>query len=455
MKNYSIEKLARIIDAKPFMRSDGMIAGVSTDSRTTKPGDCFFAIRGSNFDGHDYLDKAFTNGAACAVVSKNVNYQDRPILQVTDTVQALGEFAKEYRQTENFEVVAVTGSVGKTTTREMIYRVLKRHFNCHRAPKSFNTDIGVPLTLLGAETGCQIIIAELGSNHPGEITNLSKITQPDIALITNVQPAHLEGFGDLQTIIKEKVSIAQGLRTQGTLIINGDIPELTEFCRKMELKFLTFGTKEHCDYWAENVTTTAFTGSFTTEGVEVAVPLPGLGNLQNAFAAWAVCSKLGISVRDFAKAMQTIKPVSGRVQVIEAGPLLILDDSYNANPGSMSNALECLAKINSTQKGRAVFICGDMLELGQKSEELHKKLGQAIAPAGVKLLMVAGMFAKITADAARKAVGCSIEAVCFDDTVSLCEEIENFIRAGDIILVKGSRDCKLEAAVEKLKKLFS
>jgi len=463
MKNYSIEKLARIIIAKPTERSDGTIAGVSTDSRTTRPGDCFFAIKGSNFDGHDYLAEAFSNGAACAVVSQKVSYQDWPVLQVSDTVRALGELAKEYRESENFKVVAVTGSAGKTTTREMIYHVLKKHFNCHQAPKSFNTDIGVPLTLLGAEADCQIVVSELGSNHPGEIANLSKIAQPDIALITNVQPAHLAGFGNLQAIIEEKVYIARGLREKSTLIINGEIPELVEFCRKKGLKFLTFGTAENCDYRAENVKATAFAGSFTVEGTEVTVPLPGLGNLQNVLAAWAVCSKLGIPVRDLAKAMQTIKPIRGRMQVIKAGPLLILDDCYNANPGSMRNALDCLAKISSNQKSpersrrknRAVFVCGDMLELGDQSDRLHSQLGEAIATAGVELLLAAGKFAKLTADAAKKSTAHNLETACFDDTISLCEEMEKFIRPGDIILVKASRGCKLEAAVEKLEELFS
>jgi UDP-N-acetylmuramoyl-tripeptide--D-alanyl-D-alanine ligase len=450
MKEYSIEKLARIIDAKQTVRSDGAIAGVSTDSRTIRAGDCFFAVKGNNFDGHDYLAKAFSGGAACAVVSKEVNFEGRPILQVADTVKALGELAKEYRESENFKVVAITGSAGKTTTREMIYHVLKNHFKCHRAPKSFNTDIGVPLTLLGAEADCQIVIAELGSNHPGEIAYLSKIAQPDIALITNVQPAHLAGFGNLQAVIEEKVSIARGLREKGTLIINGEIPELNEFCRETGLKFLTFGTAENCDYRANNANTTAFMGSFTIEGLEVTVPLPGAGNLQNALAAWAVCHKLGISIRDFADAMQTIQPVDGRLQVIKAGPLLILNDCYNANPGSMRNALECLVKISSNQKGRAVFICGDMLELGNQSEQLHKQLGEAITATGVELLLAAGEFAGTIAEAA----GGNIEAVCYDNTASLYDEVGKFIRPGDIILVKGSRGCKLEAAVEKLKTLF-
>ncbi len=470
MKEYSIEKLARIIGAEPFVHTDGTIAGVSTDSRTIKPGDCFFAIKGRNFDGHDYLAKAFSNGAACAVVSKDVDYQDRPVLQVADTVKALGKLAREYRESEDFKVVAVTGSAGKTTTREMIYHILKAHFKCHQAPRSFNTDIGVPLTLLGAEADCEIVIAELGSNHPGEIACLSKIAQPDIALITNVQPAHLAGFGTIQTIIEEKVSIAQGLRAGGTLIINGEIPELTEFCRKKGLQSLrlrsvlwtpyggqalTFGTEAHCDYRAENFKTTAFAGSFSIEGTEVMVPLPGAGNLQNALAAWAVCHKLGLSIRDFAEGMQTIQPVSSRVQVIKAGPLLILDDCYNANPGSMKNALECLAKISSTDKGRAVFICGDMLELGDQSERLHNQLGEAIAAAGVEVLLAAGEFARLTTAAAQKAADDILETACFDDNISLCNELKKLIRPGDIILVKGSRGCKLEEAVEKLKELFS
>lgn len=229
MKKFSIADLAGIVkactDASEQAKRDKRYAiqnfnGVSIDSRITKAGDCFFAIVGENFDGHDYVTDAFAKGAVCAVVSKDIPVSkptDKPILKVEDTIKALGDLAGEYRRQGDFKVVAITGSAGKTTTKEIAYQALHQNFRVHQSPKSFNNKIGLPLTLLGAEADDQIVIAELGSNHPGEIACLTGIAAPDIAVVVNVHPAHLEGFDNLQTIIQEKLSISEGLTPDGVL----------------------------------------------------------------------------------------------------------------------------------------------------------------------------------------------------------------------------------------------
>jgi len=250
MKQLAIQTLAQIIKAhlEPDTSHESRVTGhepcftgVSIDSRTTRPGDCFFAIIGNNCDGHDYVLDAFARGAVCAVVSKHVSscvvrdaYRGKEntqyairntqynILKVADTVNALGDLARHYRRHNNFKVIAITGSVGKTTTRQIIYHVLSRHYRCYQAPKNYNNNIGLPLTLLGADPQHRIIIAELGSSSPGEIAYLARIAQPDIAVITNVHPAHLEGFGDRQAIIQEKLSIAEQLKPNGLLINYAD-----------------------------------------------------------------------------------------------------------------------------------------------------------------------------------------------------------------------------------------
>jgi UDP-N-acetylmuramoyl-tripeptide--D-alanyl-D-alanine ligase len=247
MKQFSIKQLSRILDARidydtarepvAIGRAD-LLTAVSTDSRNIKQGDCFFAIPGGKFDGHDYITEAFAKGAACVVVSREVKgAHDKPVLRVDDTIKALGDFAGYYRRESAFKVVAITGSVGKTTTRQIIYHVLGRHYRVKQSPRSFNNNIGLPLTLLDAEPDDDIVVAELGANHPGEIAYLARIAQPDIAVVTNVHPAHLEGFGDLQTIIREKLSIAEGLSPNGVLIINGDIDALVHACRVKALGF--------------------------------------------------------------------------------------------------------------------------------------------------------------------------------------------------------------------------
>ena len=484
MKEFSIEALARITRAELAKNISGFFTGVSTDSRTTKAGDCFFAIAGDNFDGHDYIADAFARGAACAVVSKDV--ERRPILKVNDTVRALGDFAREYRRQVGFKVVAITGSVGKTTTRQIVYHILSQHYSVFQAPKNFNNDIGLPLTLLGAEPKDQIVIAELGSNYPGEIAYLTRIALPDVAVITSVYPTHLAGFGDMQTIIQEKLSISDGLQPDGVLIINADFDQLVSacrgipFCKKIAKRgprakgrdpaaFYTFGKSEppKADYQARNITRTGFGSSFTIDSAEggpprakstqVYLPLAGPGNVENALAAWAICSQFGLTIDDFAQAVKTQPSVSMRAELLQIGTLTVLNDCYNANPASMKNALDILTNLDSAGKHRLVFICGDMAELGQQTEHLHAELGASITKARVQLLMAVGEFAKITAEAAKRIAvrPWRIQTKCFDDTLSACNNLKDSIKDYDIILVKGSRTAKLEMAVERLKELFS
>ncbi|MHC4188483.1 MAG: UDP-N-acetylmuramoyl-tripeptide--D-alanyl-D-alanine ligase [Planctomycetota bacterium] len=432
--------------------------GVSTDSRNTKAGDCFFAIDGENFDGHDYVADAFAKGAACAVVAKDLGDEEfagKCLLKVDDTIKALGDFAREYRRQAGLIVVAITGSVGKTTTRQIAYQALSRRFRVFQAPKNFNNSIGLPLTLLGADAENQIVIAELGTNHPGEMAYLTRIALPDIAVVTNIYPAHLEGFGDLKTIIQEKLSISEGLQGDGVLIINADFGQLVEACRVKRAKFQTFGKSDGSDYQARNITSDGSTSRFTIDGIEVYLPLAGSGNVENTLVAWAVCSHFGLTIDDFARAVKTLSPAPMRAELLKIGTLTVLNDCYNANPASMKNALRILCDLNSDRKYRLVFICGNMAELGVHAERLHAGLGTSITQANVQLLLTIGKFAKITAEAAKASAEYNLQIKCFVDTLSACNNLHEFIKDYDIILVKGSRTARLEMAVEKLKELFS
>jgi len=460
MKEYSIESLARIIEAEPTTNS-GVFSGVSIDSRTTQAGDCFFAISGDNFDGHDYVGDAFAKGAVCAVVSdsKGVKFPGDCVLQVKDTIKALGDLAGEYRRQMNFKVVAITGSAGKTTIRQIVHHVLSRYYHCYQAPKNFNNNIGLPLTLLGAGPEEEIVIAELGSNHPGEIGYLTRIAQPDIAVVTNVYPSHLEGFGNLQTIIAEKLSISEGLRQMGDFVINADCEELFEACRAGGKRFSTFGKCGDWDIQAENISYNAVGSRFTCDGVEIVLPLPGAGNVENTLAAWSVCSWFGIGIDEFALAVKSVPAISMRAELLQIGTLRVLNDCYNANPVSMKNALDILANLSglggSGEKRRLVFICGDMAELGEQTEQLHAELGGCIAQAKVQLLLAVGKLAKIAAEVAKESAEYDLQTKFFEDTVSACNNLGKFIKDYDIVLVKGSRVAKLETAVERLKELFS
>ena len=459
MKKLSIENLAKIIKASHrALGASYDVTDVSTDSRTTKPGDCFFAISGENFDGHNFLADVFAKGATCAVVSKDVpadKFSGKAILKVSDTIKALGDLASWYRKDCKFKVVAITGSVGKTTTRQIAHHVLSRHFKVFQSPKSFNNFIGLPLTLLGAESNQQIIIVELGTNHPGEIEYLTRIASPDIALVTNVYPAHLAGFSSVEKIAEEKLSIAKGLSPGGKLIINFDCRPLLDSVRRLKLAFGTISCfNDDADYHTDNIIVGPCSSTFTIDKTIVEIPLPGRGNVENALAAWAICSSLGISARDFADALKTISPVSMRTEMLQLGSLTVISDCYNANPASMKNALDILANLASSQKRRAVFICGDMAELGDSEQFLHRQLGEQIANAGVNLLITLGNLAALAADAA-KTKRPDTQTRCFADQTDLCNNLQLMIKDSDIILVKGSRINKLELVVDKLKKLFS
>jgi len=453
MKELSIQTLAGVINARATPAA-GAVTGVSTDSRTAKPGDCFFAIRGENFDGHHYLSEALAKGAACAVVGKDYcTSTSLPLLHVNDTVTALGQLAHYFRLQARFQVVAVTGSAGKTTTRRIIHHVLSHQYPTFQSPENFNNKIGLPLTLLAAEAKHHIVVAELASNYPGEIAYLARIAEPDIALVTNAHPAHLAGFGNLQTIIEEKLSITGGLKKNGSLFINGDIDPLLKACAAKNQRFTTFGKSPNCNIRARSVTLTGASGTFTIENTQIHLPLPGPGNVENSLAAWAVCREFGITLTDFADALHSLAPVPMRAELIEAGSLTILNDCYNANPVSMKNALDMLSALACDNHRRTVFICGDMAELGPQARSLHAQLGRQIAQANVHLLLAVGCYATTTAQAARTAAKYDLPAKCFPDISTACKHLQSFIKNYDIILVKGSRSAALESAVEKLRQL--
>jgi len=461
MKKFAIKDLAKIINTKLLVPSHEIqeVTGVSTDSRTTKSGDCFFAITGENLDGHDYVSDAFDNGAVCAVVSKDTDSKkltDHCILMVDDTIKALGQLAANYRKLCNFKVIAITGSVGKTTTRQIVYHVLSRHYNCCQAPKNFNNNIGLPLTLLGADPMHEIIIAELAANHPSEIEYLTEIARPNLALITNVHLAHLEGLGNIETIAAEKLSIAKGLPPNGTLIINAELVKwLNHQLPVTDYQIITFGKPDESDIKAKNITYSPKQSRFTINDTEVLLPLPGAGNVESALAAFSVCSRFGININDFAQAVKTLHAVPMRTELLQIGTLTVLNDCYNANPASMKNALDILANLGSAENRRLVFICSDMAELGRQAQTLHEQLGAHVPKANVRLLLTIGNFANITTKSAKKSAKYNLQTKSFEDTASACNNLHDYIKDDDIILVKGSRIAKLETVIEKIKELFT
>ncbi len=456
MKPIAIQQVAEIVGGQfqdASTNVSGQVTSVTIDSRTAELGQLFIAIRGENFDGHDYIAAAMEKGACCAIADRPVKVA-RPVIIVEDTIKALGQLASWYRGQLSSKVIAITGSAGKTSTRQMMYDVLSQFYRCRQAPKSFNNNIGVPLTILSAEADDEILLLELGTNAPGEIAELTRLARPDVAVVTFVGPAHLAGFGTVDNILKEKASIAEGLEAGGTLYTNGDQPELVEYVKKTyDTEVVTFGTDETCDIIGIELQADGSKGSLTIENQRIKVPLSGMAALMNALTVWSVCRDLKIPLSDFSGIIGRLRPVSMRLEVQTVGPVTILNDCYNANPASMANALSCLRSFRKNGTERLVFIAGLMGELGESSAQFHCELGERAAAEEVDVLLACGEFA---ADVVFGAVHSKRKVLvqAFENTGQLCDNLHKYIQPDDIVLVKGSRLAGLEKAVERLKELF-
>ncbi|MCF7976026.1 MAG: UDP-N-acetylmuramoyl-tripeptide--D-alanyl-D-alanine ligase [Phycisphaerae bacterium] len=443
------------VQAPSASHTDLICHGISTDSRTTQPGDCFFALTGEQ-DGHQYVARAFDQGAVCAVVSRPCPGLDQaspaPLIQVHDTLQALARLAQAYRRQGRFTVVGITGSVGKTSTRWITAHCLKSKYRVHQSPKNFNNHIGLPMTLLTAKASDEVIVAEMGSNAPGEIADLSHVAEPDVAVVTNVYAAHLEGFGCVETILREKLSIVRGLKASGPLFVNADIPALADLACMEHTSPVMFGLNPHCDIPALNVTYLAQGSRITIDCTEIDIPLPGPGNVVNTLAAWAVCRHLGVSIEAFAAAMKTLPPIAMRGETLDLAHVTLICDCYNANPASMKNALAILDSQARSDR-RCVFVVGDMAELGPESQALHETLGCDIARSRVDLVISVGPLSGLAAQTAKAKSNNRLQIHCFEDTMDACTSLKSLVRDGDLVLIKGSRSARLEQAVDVLKSL--
>lgn len=433
------------------------MCGVTIDSRAIVPGQAFVAVRGERFDGHDFAVTAARNGAACIIAERALEVPSDhavPVLVVDSTLAALSALARWYRGQLSATVIAITGSAGKTTTRTILHHVLSRWFRCYQAVKSFNNHIGVPLTILGTPVDTEILLLELGTNHPGEIEPLARLANPDAACITLIGPAHLEGFGSIENILVEKASIADGLKPGGTLYINGDQPLLAAHAKTLDCRVITFGETGNCDVIGTDLVAAGLSGALTIDGTRIDVPLPGKGNLMNVLTVWSICRDLKVSLSGFAEAVATIPPIPMRLAADTIGRALVLNDCYNANPASMSNALDALSQLAIQTQQRAVFVAGSMGELGEGAALLHRQVGEQAARAGVGCLLACGPFAQAIVDGAMGAGLAAGHCARFESTAALCDKLHSFVRPADIILVKGSRAAGLEKAVETLKSIL-
>ena len=436
--------------------------GISTDSRTIKTGDLFVAIAGENHDGHKFLHEVFQKGALGVLVAEDyiskqssVPRQEEIWIAVPDTLRALGDIAAFICRQSNVSVVAITGTNGKTTTKEMTAAVLGQSFEVLKTPGNFNNLIGLPLTLFGLRDSHEWAVLELGMNHPGEIRRLAEITDPEIGVITNVEPGHLEGVKDIDGVMEAKGELLEELRQDSAAVLNIDDQRVCKLAERFGGRVVTFGIQSSAEVSGTPVSQTRsgsiFDLSWYDESVRVHLNILGKGAIYNALAAAAVGYRVGLSIDEVKKGLESAVSLPGRMEIttLPSG-IQLINDTYNANPGSVAVAIETLCSLKGS--GRGILVIGDMMELGQHSQKAHKQIGTLAARAGLAALYATGDFAETVAEGAAGA-GMDLGKIFIGTKEQIVEAIKEHSGPGDCILVKGSRLMAMEMVVDGLQSI--
>lgn len=443
MIHMSLSRVATVLGCSP-LHSDLTFTGITTDSRQINPGMVFAALPGETFDGHDYIKQAEECGAVAVLVCREVE-TTLPVLLVADVLTALGQLAADWRQQCPAKVVGITGSNGKTTVKEMIASILRQKGAVLATDGNFNNELGLPLTVFRLDTSDDYAILEMGASNPGDIAYLADLARPDIGVITNVGPAHLQGFISIEGVAQSKGELYASLPTEGTAIINAAEPwvDLWQSVNKAEtISYfngdgnVNDGGHIHARQTDDEVVICTPVGEY-----ELQLALPGHHNLANAMAATAVCLALDASLTEIKAGLEAVKPVPGRLSLKQSqSGWTVIDDTYNANPASLYAALQVLAK----QSGEPWLVLGDMKELGADSRKMHAELGEAARILGVKRLFALGDASTATVDAFGDG------AVHFSSMEELIEYLHKQLRTGVACLVKGSRSMGMEHVVNAI-----
>ncbi len=431
--------------------------GVSTDSRTIQKGNLFVALAGPHFDGRAFLSQAFERGAVGALISGPWSLDSTPdprmIIEVDDTLQALGDLARLWREPFSLPLVGITGSNGKTTTKEMLAGILEPCGPTLKNPGNLNNLIGLPLTLLGLGPEHRFAVLEMGMNRSGEIRRLSAIAGPTVGLITNIGPAHLEGLGSLEAISRAKGELFEALTRKDWAVINQDDPRILELSTRCRSQKITFGLDSRAEVRAEEVRldSSGLVFWLCTQGQrrEIRLPLPGRHNVGNALAAAAAALILGLSLDRIQGGLEGFSPPAHRLQ-IRPGPrgAHLIDDSYNANPASLQAALTTFQSLRQDRRGGLVL--GDMLELGGSSRTAHQEIGTRIGGLGVDYLVTIGQYTPALMAEALKGNRPPAKAVHCSSPTEVMEQLDRLIQAGDWVLIKGSHGMALETIAAAL-----
>jgi UDP-N-acetylmuramoyl-tripeptide--D-alanyl-D-alanine ligase len=423
------------------------VRSFSTDTRTLKRGDFFIAIKGKRFDGHSFLGEAIRKGASGLIVSKSISgLRGRIpiIIKVKDTLRALGDIARYKRMHSGAFVIAVTGSNGKTTTKEMIAAILKKtHFKALCTKANENNHIGLPLTLLKLKNE-DVVVLEMGMNHPGEIDYLSGIARPNVGIITNIGPCHLEYLGSTQDVLKAKLEILKHMTPNSTLIVNNDDEHLSTI-KGITVRLATFSVKRKGDYKAESLKPKGRGWNFSlNKKHDIRLNLLGRHNAYNALAAIAAVRILGVGYKRISLALKDFRPPKSRLETRKIKGISIIDDTYNSNPVSLRCAIDALRQ--ETGYGRKILVSGDMLELGRMSRFFHEEIADIVGDSDIDMLITVGRHSHNTYLAAKKK-GIKIALLRHYDTPKgAATFLKNIAKRGDLVLIKGSRAIKMEEA---------
>jgi UDP-N-acetylmuramoyl-tripeptide--D-alanyl-D-alanine ligase len=428
-----------------------LIGGYSIDSRTIGEGELFFAVKGERLDGHDFVQSALDRGAAGAVVRKDQlprYWQTARLLAVDDTLVALQTLATAVRKLWGKPVVGVTGSAGKTTTKEAIAHVLSTRFRVLKSEGNFNNHFGLPLMLLKLEPEHDVAVIEMGMSHAGEIHALAKIAQPEIGVVTNVAPVHLEFFDSLAGIARAKYELIESLPAGGTAVLNADDAYVSQFGRDFKGMVIRYGTKTTADIRAENMQSRGALGSefdvVTGGGREHAcLPLVGEHNILNALAAVGIGLVRGLSLPQAVAALSTLVPADKRGQVLQLGHITVINDCYNSNPKALRAMVDALAGMTAR---RRIVVAGEMLELGPAGEEMHRAAGRHVAGSKIDVLVGVRGQAQAMVDSARQA---GMQSTFVATPEEAGDWLARETHDGDVVLLKASRGVKLEKALER------
>ena len=439
--------------------------GVSIDSRTVKPGELFIALRGDRFDGHEFIAQALGTGASGTIFCSNTppqllrdrdpRFKNKVFIEVADTLTALQEIAKVHRSRFSIPLIAITGSNGKTTTKEMAASILAHRFRLLKTEGNLNNHIGVPLTLLRLEAGHQAAVIEMGINRPGELGRLCEIARPQAGLITNVGPTHLEFLGDVEGVARAKGELLEGLVQGDMAILNADDEHFQALASRVKGDLLTFGLNSKADVTAPEVVFHPDRGpsfrlkirtEFKTGEIDVSLPVMGRHNIYNALGAAAIGVYQGMDLSTIRQGLEGFEPVSMRSQLLKIGQFHILNDAYNANPASMRCALETLATLGP--HGQKIAVLGDMLELGGPGQVAHREVGREVARVGIQYLITMGPLAEQIAQGALSAGMDKWRVMYSQGPKDAGEKVLKVAKSGDYILVKGSRKMKMERILE-------